>query len=398
MRRVFINIYTVKLASKRENMISFKEISISEFNPGFKVDNIYRIIYDDKHIGYVCTSIWKNDNVFIEWIELFPIYRNDHLFVPVLSAIAEFNNCERLYLECSPEHINMYRHINAREVSFDNEREMYELEINIKFVKGPVGYIMQLDFTETEFQEAYNKILTEIKKEHVPQEKKCVIFLGGQPGSGKSYFYTQDDSLHNYVFINGDKYRKYHPHYQEIIEYDLTSMAEFTQPFSNRCVEQLINDLSDDGYNLIIEGTLRNPDVPIGTCNKLKSKGYETNLYVLAVDAVSAWDATINRAKMVSEIGEEPRVVPLDKYNYIVNHLVPNLEIIESENCFDSIRVVNRDNLVLYPCKGAAAASEVVSRELQLEKWKQVYPSKAKDFEQTKENVMQQQRRVRRGR
>ena len=86
-------------------MISFKEISVSEFNPGFKVDNIYKIINDDNHIGYVCTSIWKDDNIFIEWIEFFPIYRNNHLFVPVLSAIAEFNNCERLYLECSPEHI-----------------------------------------------------------------------------------------------------------------------------------------------------------------------------------------------------------------------------------------------------------------------------------------------------
>lgn len=257
---------------------------------------------------------------------------------------------------------------------------------------------IKLDFSEAEFQEAYQMILAEIKREHVPQEKQCVIFLGGQPGAGKSYFYTQDDSLVNYVFINGDKYRKFHPHYAEIIEYDLANMAQLTQYFTNRCVEQLIEDLSDAGYNMIIEGTLRNPAVPIGTCNLLKAKGYETSLYVMAVDALTSWEATINRVKMVQDIGESPRMVPLDKYNYIVNHFAQNVEMIENERCFDSITVINRDNAILYPDSRAASASEVVAKELQLEKWNEVYPLKSKEFDTAKENVMQQQRRVRHGR
>lgn len=252
---------------------------------------------------------------------------------------------------------------------------------------------MQYDFSESEFQEAYHKIVAEIRKAHVPQEKKCVIFLGGQPGAGKSYFYTQDGSLCNYVFVNGDAYRTYHPHFQEIVEQDLASMPELTQRFSNRCVEELIRELSDEGYNLIIEGTLRDPDITTGTCLELKAKGYETGLYVMAADAVLSWEATVNRAKMIYEMGEVPRVVPLDKYDYIVKHLAENIRKIEERKCFDFIRVVNRDNLVLYPCRGKLSASEALSGVLQLERWNREYPEKEQEFGQIQERITGQQRR-----
>lgn len=256
---------------------------------------------------------------------------------------------------------------------------------------------MQLDFTENEFWESYNKILKSITSEYVPQEKQGVIFLGGQPGSGKSYFYTQDDSLRNYVFINGDKYRKYHPHFQEIIQYDLMNMALFTQHFSNRCVEQLIKDLSDNGYNLIIEGTLRNPEIPISTCKMLKSKGYDTSLYVMAVDARVSWESTVNRAKMIQEMGETPRFVPLDKYNYIVNHIVPNLEQIEQEQCFDSIKVVDRESKILFPNGEHNSAASTLADVLQADKWNLEYKDKLLEFNLIAEE-MNGQRSIKHGR
>ena len=121
-------------------------------------------------------------------------------------------------------------------------------------------------------------------KDNVSQNKRCVIFLGGQPGSGKSTFVDQDDVFLQYIKINGDEYRKFHPRYKDIVTYDIDNMPERTQGFVNECVERLIQDLSNEGYNLIIEGTLRNPEVTITTCNMLKGIGYRTDMYVLAVD------------------------------------------------------------------------------------------------------------------
>ncbi len=40
--------------------------------------------------------------------------------------------------------------------------------------------------------------------------------------------------------------------------------------------EAIISRLSDQGYNLVIEGTGRTTDVPIQTATMLQSKGYET--------------------------------------------------------------------------------------------------------------------------
>ncbi|MFU0788169.1 MAG: UDP-N-acetylglucosamine kinase [Enterococcus gilvus] len=53
--------------------------------------------------------------------------------------------------------------------------------------------------------------------------------------------------------------------------------------------EALISRLSDQGYNLVIEGTGRTTDVPIQTATMLQSKGYETKMYVTAVPKIESY-------------------------------------------------------------------------------------------------------------
>ena len=233
------------------------------------------------------------------------------------------------------------------------------------------------------FEICYQELYESIKKDNIPQKNHCVIFLGGQPGAGKSYFYAQDDGLDHYIVIDGDRYRKYHPNYKEICENDLENMAERTQSFVNKCVERLIDDLSRDGYNLIIEGTLRDPDVPINTCNFLKSRGYSTELYVVAVDALTSWEATINRAKILKNLGETPRTVPIDKYNYIVNHLVHNLRRIENAECFNKITVIDRNNTVLSSSSEEVSPSVALEKVLNINKWNETMNNKYKESTRT---------------
>ncbi len=253
-----------------------------------------------------------------------------------------------------------------------------------------------MDYNKEEFEIQYQKIFNALVKDNVSQNKRCVIFLGGQPGSGKSTFVDQDDVFLQYIKINGDEYRKFHPRYKDIVTYDIDNMPERTQGFVNECVERLIQDLSNEGYNLIIEGTLRNPEVTITTCNMLKGKGYRTDLYVMAVDATTSWESTLNRAKLSREIGNIPRLVPIDKYNYIVNYLVNNVDMIDKSACFDDIHVVDRNSKELYPCYGKTAA-QVLEEELGVKKWNSEFEKTADAFIETKMEVLQAQRR-RRGR
>jgi UDP-N-acetylglucosamine kinase len=192
--------------------------------------------------------------------------------------------------------------------------------------------------------------------------------------------------------INGDKYRSFHPNYENIITYDLENYVERTQGFVNYCIKRLIDELSNEGYNLIIEGTLRDPQVPINTCKLLVNKGYTAQLFVLAVDAEEAWQSTINRADIMISLSETPRLVPIDKYNRIVNNLPDNLKMIEESNLFSSIRLIDRDNATLYPNSKGEPASEILRKVLNLDRWNAKFEQYADDFVDTKINVLQAQK------
>lgn len=253
------------------------------------------------------------------------------------------------------------------------------------------------DMSDIIFNNAYSKVFNSVIKEGVPQKNHCVIFLGGQPGSGKSHFCYQDNSLNSYIVINGDKYRSFHPDFFNIIEYDLDNYVERTQSFVNRCIERLISDLSDKGYNMIIEGTLRDPNVPINTCRQLKSKGYIADLYVMGVDACTSWQSTINRADIMLCLDEAPRLVPIDKYNNIVNNLPENLDIIEHSGLFRNISVIDRDNKILYPNDKGLSASATLKSVLNLDEWNKSFNKAADSFIDEKVAVLEKQRK-RRGR
>lgn len=239
------------------------------------------------------------------------------------------------------------------------------------------------NFTKEEFEMIYTgiyKYITSNNNNNLKREKKAYI-LGGQPGAGKSTFYKDNSDVENSIMINGDEYRKYHPRYNKIASEDIANMPVLTQAFTNSVVEHLINDLSDDGYNIIIEGTLRNPNVPIKTCQNLSSKGYETNLVVVAYDAVLSWESTIARADKMNKMGEYPRFVPINIYNETVSNIVKNLEIISDKKCFDTISVINRSGMVLYPKEFGLTPGKVLEQEIKLDKWNRSFDDLRKNFE-----------------
>lgn len=247
------------------------------------------------------------------------------------------------------------------------------------------------DYSVAEFARQYDKIFNSIVKDGVPQKSHAVIFLGGQPGVGKSNFYTQDNNLHGYIVIDGDLYRKYHPHYNDIIKYDMENYANRTQPFVNECIERLVSDLSDQGYNLIIEGTLRDPNVPINTCKMLTSKGYVADMYVITVEAILSWESTISRANILLGMGCAPRLVPIDKYNMIIHSLPDNLKEIENSGCFNSLNIINRNYQVLYPNNEGNTVKDVLEEQLKIKEWDAVYEKKADEFIKIKMEILQQE-------
>ena len=64
------------------------------------------------------------------------------------------------------------------------------------------------DYTQQQFDEIYPKVKETVTAGITPEDRKCTIILGGQPGAGKSSFYQSRDDLIDYAAINGDEYRR----------------------------------------------------------------------------------------------------------------------------------------------------------------------------------------------
>ncbi len=253
---------------------------------------------------------------------------------------------------------------------------------------------MYSDFTEDYisdklFWEQYDKIRENLTEGKSAVAEKCTIILGGQPGAGKSSFYEMRDELADYIAINGDEFRRFHPNYRNIIKTDPEHYTERTQSFANKVVENLISDLGSKGYSLIIEGTLRNPNVPINTCEYLKGKGYSPELVVVACDAEKAWKSTISRAEIQKSRGIVPRLVPIDIYNYTVHQIPDSLDKIEKKGCFASITIINREGDILFDSRQDTRASEILRQELDLDNWDNKLSRYEEDFIKEKISLLQ---------
>lgn len=241
-------------------------------------------------------------------------------------------------------------------------------------------------YTIEEFELAYSQILQMAVSDISLKKERKAYILGGQPGAGKSTFFKNNQNLNDYFIINGDDYRQYHPLYEKIVRDKIHEMPQLTKSFSGQVVERLITDLGNEGYNVIIEGTLRNPNVPLQTCKELVSKGYIAHLVVVTCNAEVAWKSTLTRANEMLKAGEYPRLVPIDTYNSIVNNISANLEMIYKKNCFATISLIDRNGKELYPNNEGLTPNQVLEKELGLKDWNLKYDYFSKEFKNIIQN------------
>ncbi|MCH5204833.1 MAG: zeta toxin family protein [Oscillospiraceae bacterium] len=205
------------------------------------------------------------------------------------------------------------------------------------------------NYTREQFDEKFHKIYNSLTLNCKPCDFPKAFLLGGQSGSGKSTIHQViTDECPNIVIIDGDRFREKHPHFLEIQEQYGKEAANYTQPFVNEMITSLIERLSSEKFNLIIEGTCRNVNIPMNTCNGLKQKGYYVELAVMCTDKEVAWQSTINRYNAMKDAGLIPRAVPRDKYVETVKALPQNISQLYKLKIFDDIRLYDRDRNCLY--------------------------------------------------
>lgn len=209
-------------------------------------------------------------------------------------------------------------------------------------------------------EEIYLRERKDLLSDLMPQEKPLAFILGGQPASGKSKLakeFMGNFSNDNILFVNGDIYREFHPNRQELINNPLSYSKE-TQIFSNVFTENLIREAIENKYNIMVEGTMRNPQVPYNTAKMFKENGYEVEILAISAPSVFTELGLYNRYQEEINFQGWGRLAEIESHNSAVSGILASLDLLYNEKAVDKIHLYSYQ-----------AEKHIVSFSLQNNEW-----------------------------
>ncbi len=202
------------------------------------------------------------------------------------------------------------------------------------------------ELSKKDFEQIYLiEILPDFEKKIRQSEKRCAYILGGQPGAGKSEFIKIIEKHHkkkSFSVINGDDLRSYHPFYTKFLAENEENAADLTQVSVNYWVERLINEVSERQGDMIIEGTMKNPNVPISTAELLKRKDYTTEANIILTNPeVSKVDMLRRYFNQKDTLGYARFTKP-DAHKNVLKKLLESIVEISKSSHFNDVKVFRR--------------------------------------------------------
>lgn len=226
-------------------------------------------------------------------------------------------------------------------------------------------------FTDEELEYASRCAFNHISRNCSKVNKPSAIFIGGQPGSGKTVMSMKlKNEVKNAVEIGIDNYRMYHPNYLQIEKViknywkDKTpsinstpgnDIADFTHYFAGAMTDKLIEMGKNNNYNLLLEWGMREPNGPLNCMRELKEKGYNNVVLFVCSNKNLSYEACTLRADIMKNTSRIIRKVPKDFHDYCVETLPDSVNKIYKEgfknNLIDYMCLVTRDNEVIWDNK-----------------------------------------------
>lgn len=230
-------------------------------------------------------------------------------------------------------------------------------------------------FNNQDIEEKKRLIMSRITKNCSRTSNPICIFVGGQPGCGKS---TISRKLRNTKSSNGlldislDNYRSYHPNYLEIeecikkhwegkkeTENDTkgNDVADFTHNFASVMSDAVLDEttkiVNGKAYNIVLEWGMRTPEVPLERMRDLKEKGYTNIVDFIIVHKDTSKEACKIRADIMNNFSHIIRRVPDYFHDLCISTLPKSAKTIfkegyEKERIIDRIMLSSRDNRIVW--------------------------------------------------
>lgn len=203
-------------------------------------------------------------------------------------------------------------------------------------------------FSPEEMQ-AYEYIKRTVTKGKHGVDQPVAIVLGGQPGAGKSGLYeiARERFSDNIVELDCDAFRQYHPHSEQLAQ-DAATYGEKTNPFVFEVVDRLVAELSDQGYNMIIESSMKSSHTALENHALLSPKGYAIEACIMATPKDVSWQGVVDRYNSQLAKGIQARMVPQEFHDMVVAQIPSAADEIYRSGKMSNIRIYNREREVLY--------------------------------------------------
>lgn len=194
---------------------------------------------------------------------------------------------------------------------------------------------------------AAKKVLLATSFDNAKWEKHpLAIILGGQPASGKTgLFELLQNNIYpdkQFVIINGDEYRAYHPRSIDIEIEHGKHYADKTQSFANDLVKFMKEECIKKRYNFILESTFRDIKPIKNSSEELKKKKYKTAVHALSVPYWDSFLGIFERYEGQIKQKGSGRFSPLATHKEAFRALPQNLKTCLQEQLFDEIFIYKR--------------------------------------------------------
>ena len=183
-----------------------------------------------------------------------------------------------------------------------------------------------------------------------PVNQPTAVLLGGQPGAGKAGLSSRalDEFGGNTIKVDADELRKHHPQYLQLMRENDRMAADRTHPDAGAWSVKLTNLAIKNRRNLLIDGTMRDPDSLAKLCSRLHSAGYRVEARVLAVDPLVSRMSIHMRYELQRESNGFGRWSNRDKHDQAYAGLPVTVERLEADNLVDTLQVFSRNGTELY--------------------------------------------------
>ncbi|MCP3050709.1 zeta toxin family protein [Xanthomonas euvesicatoria pv. allii] len=174
------------------------------------------------------------------------------------------------------------------------------------------------------------------------------MLLGGQPASGKT---PQLNEAARQLSRNGatlvisaDDLYSYHPHHDSLIaKHGSPAAMEMMKDQAGQWTKLLLAEAQKRKFNVVMETTMRQPDVVAKQAAEFRQNGYKVHARVLAVPAEESWVSNRFRYEQMHVLGKAARLTPRSVHDEAVGQLLNTVNALEKGRAVDSIDVVRRD-------------------------------------------------------